>query len=155
MVSGLNIAKNCLRYQKESSNNEKYGWLDTGDCGYLDEDGFLWLVGRKDDLIKRGGYRISPNEIEDVISEAFPTLESAVVGVPHPILGQDIVAFVVKDTNNNISSRNVISRLKKMINASKIPSKILFVDLIPKLGPGKVDRNKLTEYHEQIQKEEL
>ncbi len=146
-ISGDNVAKNCLNSKNETSEKQKSDWLDTGDYGNLDDDGFLWIVGRESDLIKRGGYRIAPNEIEDVICEAFPIVESAVIGVPHPILGQDIVAFITKNTNDNISSRKVISRIKTMISSFKIPSRILFIEFIPKNGVGKVDRNKLLEYY--------
>ncbi len=72
------------------------GWLRSGDLGYLDDDGFLYLVGRKKDLIVRGGHNVYPTDIESVILEHPEVREAAVVGIPHDVLGEDIAAFVVR-----------------------------------------------------------
>ena len=71
------------------------GWFATGDVGYLDEDGYLYLVDRMKDLILRGGYSVYPREVEDVLHDHPAVQEAAVVGVPHETLGEEVVALVV------------------------------------------------------------
>lgn len=132
IVYGANVARNI-----------HCNYLDSGDYGYMEEDGYLWLTGRRDDLIKRSGYRISPDEIENTISACFPNLESVVIGVTHPVLGQDIIAFVVNKKKENVSSLGIIRKIKGKLSSYKIPSEIFFIDEMPRLGIGKVDKKKL------------
>jgi acyl-CoA synthetase (AMP-forming)/AMP-acid ligase II len=123
--------------------------IDTGDIGYIDADGFVWIVGRRQDIIKRGEYRISPNEIEDVITELFPEVEVAILGVSHKLLGQDVVAFI-SNNKNSLSSRDIIRKIKGKIASYKIPSEIIFVDSLPKLGVGKIDKKQLLNLYQDL-----
>ncbi len=116
--------------------------LETGDIGYIDMEGFLWIVSRKQDFIKRGGHRISPNEIENIIIELFPDFDVAVLGVPHELLGQDIIA-VIANNRDRLTSRDILRSLKNRISSYKIPSHIMFVDSLPRLGVGKTDKKHL------------
>ncbi|MCK5602691.1 long-chain fatty acid--CoA ligase, partial [Candidatus Pacearchaeota archaeon] len=116
--------------------------LETGDIGYVDEDGFVWLQSRSSDLIKRGGYRMSTVEIEAAILEANPNAEVAVIGVPHPVLGQDVIAFVVK-RETDCKARDIIRSIKSKIASYKIPSEIVFIESLPMIGVGKVDKKTL------------
>ena len=148
IVAGENIT----RYFEDphAQRTREYGLstreLDTGDMGHLDEDGFLWIESRRKDLIKRGGYRMSSIEIEAAIEAAFPQFEVCVLGVPHSTLGQDVIAFVAPN-NGALTSRDVIREIKKSIASYKLPSQVRFVESLPKLGVGKVNKEKLLEIY--------
>lgn len=147
-VSGDNIAI-CMEGNNEVKITGQYfenGRFDTQDIGYIDSDNYVWLVSRQEDLIKRSGYRMSATEIEADIYKLFPELEVSILGIPHPVLGQDIIAFVRSD-NKDLSSKDIFQKLKKEIEPFKIPSKIIFVDLIPKVGVGKVDKQALLKHY--------
>ena len=136
--------RNVTRYMDSGKNQGKDGVLETGDVGYLDDEGFLWLQSRRNDFIKRAGYRISAGEIEEAIEELFPKTEAAVIGVSHPLLGEDIIAFIKVDScSKELSQRMVIRSVKKKLASYKIPSKVVFVDKLPCVGVGKIDKNEL------------
>ncbi len=143
VVSGRNITNYDINDKKNSKE------LDTGDTGYLDDQGFLWLVGRDEDIIKRAGYRISPYEIESAILNIYPNFDVAVLGVEHDLLGQDIIAFVDKKLGS-ISERDLIKELKFNLASYKMPSEIIFLDKIPLIGVGKVDKTKLKELYKSM-----
>lgn len=149
IVTGKNITKyndnGDMQFDSDVFHS-KERILDTGDIGRIDADGFVWLESRSQDMIKRGGYRISPNEIENAITKAFPYLEVTVLGVPHHLLGEDIVAFVAKG-NYSLTDRDIIRTIKNEIISYKIPSEIIFIDALPMRGVGKIDKNKLMEMY--------
>jgi acyl-CoA synthetase (AMP-forming)/AMP-acid ligase II len=145
MVSGRNVALNVSSASIRNRIDAEDPVLETGDLGYVDEDGFLWLVGRETDMIKRGGYRISPVEIENEIMKYLDDVEVAVVGVPHPLLGQDIVVFISGSKFADLNSRKLLGKIKKTMASYKVPSRLIHVDSLPKLAVGKVDRQRLRE----------
>jgi acyl-CoA synthetase (AMP-forming)/AMP-acid ligase II/RimJ/RimL family protein N-acetyltransferase/acyl carrier protein len=99
--------------------------LQTGDIGYIDENGFVVIEGRKSDVIHRGGYKIAPKEVEEAIL-TIPEVQSVVVfGVPHEVLGEDIVASVVFRSGKTISEPALRSRLRSMITPYKVPSRFV------------------------------
>ena len=118
------------------------GWLKTGDIGYLDEDGYLYLQGRKNDMIKVGAHRINPLELEEVINKLDFIDESAVIGIDDEMLGQKLRAFVVGD-----ESKINLFALKKHCNeflpAHKIPRDIKWLSDLPKTPSGKIKRFEL------------
>src|SRR5437899_2315386 len=107
------------------------GWLRSGDLGYLDEDGFLYLVGRKKDLIVRGGHNVYPSDIESVILEHPGVQEAAVVGVPHEVLGEDIAAFVVAKPDAAIDADELKEFCAIHLADYKRPRHVTFVDALP------------------------
>ena len=143
VITGRNITNHDIK----DKNNSKD--LDTGDTGYLDDKGFLWLVGRDEDIIKRAGYRISPYEIESAILNIHPNFDAAVLGVEHDLLGQDIIAFVDKKLSG-ICERDLIKELKFNLASYKMPSEIIFLDKIPLIGVGKVDKVRLKEFYKSM-----
>ena len=145
MVSGRNVALNVSSASIRNRIDAEDPVLETGDLGYVDEDGFLWLVGRETDMIKRGGHRISPVEIENEIMKCLNDVEVAVVGVPHPLLGQDIVVFISDSKFTDLNSRKLLGKIKKTMASYKVPSRLIHVDSLPKLAVGKVDRQRLRE----------
>jgi len=136
----------------------KYGLYYTGDKAYKDEDGYYWFVGRDDDVIKSSDYRIGPFEIESILLEIDEVLESAVVGSPHPIKGQEVKAFVVLvpgvDGTKELSDK-IFHYCRKHLAPYKVPRLIEFVTELPKTISGKIRRIELraTEEHRKAMKE--
>ena len=119
------------------------GWLRSGDLGYLDDDGFLYLVGRKKDLIVRGGHNVYPTDIESVILEHPAVREAAVVGVPHDVLGEDIAAFVVRKPDTAVAGDELKSYCAEHLADYKRPRHVTFVDELPRNATGKVMKHLL------------
>jgi acyl-CoA synthetase (AMP-forming)/AMP-acid ligase II len=120
------------------------GWLRTGDVGYLDADGFLFLTGRLKELINRGGAKISPSEVDAVLL-AHPAVKAAATfAVPDERLGEDIVAAVVAEDRVAPTPRELRSWLLDRLAPQKVPRRIWFVDDLPRTASGKVQRGELT-----------
>jgi acyl-CoA synthetase (AMP-forming)/AMP-acid ligase II len=119
--------------------------LRSGDLGYLDEDGFLYLVGRKKDLIVRGGHNVYPTDIEAVILEHPGVQEAAVVGVPHEVLGEDIAAFVVAKPSTTVGGDELQAFCASHLADYKRPRHVSFVDSLPRNATGKVMKHLLVE----------
>jgi acyl-CoA synthetase (AMP-forming)/AMP-acid ligase II len=119
------------------------GWLHTRDMGYLDEDGYVYLVGRKDDIIIRGGENIAPAEIEAVL-HAHPSVdEAAVIGVPDVDWGQKIAAFVALRPGKTASNDELADFCRQRLASFKKPEIIRFVDALPKNPLGKILKKEL------------
>ena len=121
-------------------------WFRTGDIGYRDEDGFLWFVGRKDDVISSAGYRIGPGEIEDSLLRHSAVLQAAVIGKPDALRGQIVKAFVVLVNNQPASeslAKDIQQSVRERLSAHEYPREIEFVDSLPMTTTGKVRRMDL------------
>lgn len=126
------------------------GWLYTGDIGYLDEDGYLFIVDRKKDVIKPGGFQVWPRDVEEVIAVHPAVLEVGVAGVPDPYQGEAVKAWVVLRTGTQLSVEELRDHCRKELAAYKIPKHIEFIAALPKSTVGKVLRRKLVESHNEI-----
>ena len=127
----------------------KDGRLHTGDLARADEEGFLYIVGRRSEMIKTGGHRVSPKEIEEVISGMPGVHETAVVGVPDEMLGQAIRAFVVREPGGSVSMKDVLKHCSKNLEPFLVPHEVVFLDELPKSPTGKVDRAGLKRWEPQ------
>jgi long-chain acyl-CoA synthetase len=114
------------------------GWLSTGDLGYLDEDGDLFLVDRKKEMIIRGGYNVYPREVEEVLYEHPAVLEAAVVGVPHESLGEEVAAIVVPRPGAEVDPEVLKAWTKERVAAYKYPRHVVLVAELPKSPTGKI-----------------
>jgi len=123
----------------------KSGWLHTGDIGYLDEDGDLFVVDRVKDMIIRGGENIYPAELEDIIYRFPGVAEAAIVGTPDPTYGEDIVAFIVASPGATLSGQEIADFMKKETSSFKVPKKIHIIDALPKTPVGKILKRELRE----------
>jgi len=121
------------------------GWLKTGDIGYADEDGYLYLVDRKKDLIIRGGFNISAPEVEGVLCACPGVLEVAVVGVEHPVLGEDTCAFVVLRDGESVSAQQLEAFARERLADFKVPRRYELVEALPRNALGKVLKRELRE----------
>ena len=117
--------------------------LFTGDLFRQDEDGFLYFLGRKDDMIKSKGERISPKEIENKLCEIPGVAEAAVIGVPDEILGQAIKAFIVKKESNSIDQNYILQFCLRNMESFMVPKFVEFISELPKSPNGKVDKKIL------------
>jgi malonyl-CoA/methylmalonyl-CoA synthetase len=142
-IKGPNVFKgylNKLDQTKEAFTKD--GYFITGDIGYFDDDGYLYISGRNKDLIISGGYNIYPKEIEDVINENENVIESAVFGIPDNDLGEiPVVAIVMYQKDNKLE--NIKSYLEKNLVRYKIPKDYFILDELPKNIMGKVQKNIL------------
>lgn len=137
------IFKSYFRDPALTENVWNYGVYHTGDTAYMDEDGYLWYVGRTDDIIKSSGYRIGPFEIESVLMEHPAVLECAITGVPDPVRGQIVKATIVLTSQYQASEELKIELqdyVKKATAPYKYPRAIEFVEELPKTISGKIRR---------------
>ena len=124
------------------------GFFITGDLGQFDEDGYLYIVGRKKDLIITGGYNVYPKEIEQVLDEHPGVSESAVFGVPHPDFGEGVVAAVVPEAHGNLVISDLSNEIAASVARYKQPKRIVLLDELPRNLMGKVQKNVLREKYQ-------
>ena len=142
LIHGKNVIKNYWNNPNADKNLEG-GWLRTGDIGYLDEENYLFLKGRNDDVINIGGEKVIPYEIEEIVKQISEVEDAVVFGIHHEIFGQTIKLNVLKKKNSDLNKSKILSYCIKNLEKFKIPSKIEFVDKIPKNEYGKVKRYML------------
>jgi long-chain acyl-CoA synthetase len=143
VTRGLHVMKGYLNNPEATADALTGGWFHTGDLGYFDEDGFLFIVGRIKELIIRGGYNVYPAEIEDVLHAHPGILEAAVVGIPHDRLGEEVKAVVVLRPGESLTADELIAYCKERIAAYKYPRVIEFRDALPRNTLGKILKDEL------------
>ncbi|HEX9887510.1 MAG TPA: AMP-binding protein, partial [Longimicrobiales bacterium] len=121
------------------------GWFRTGDEGYLDEDGYLFLSGRLKEIINRGGEKVAPRQVDDVLLEHPDVLQAVTFAVPHGTLGEDVLAAVMLREGSGTTERDLRHHAFSKLAASRVPSRIVLVDDIPKGPSGKLKRIGLSE----------
>lgn len=142
-VRGPNIMLGYWRDEAATRSVLREGWLHTGDVGYLDADGFLFLAGRRSDIIKTGAHRVHPQEIEDVLLGIDGVREAAVLGIDDELLGQAIVAYVVRERAADLDADCVKSQCRARLALYKIPKRVEFVASLPRTDSGKLKRFEL------------
>ncbi|MFX1285855.1 MAG: long-chain fatty acid--CoA ligase [Promethearchaeota archaeon] len=143
-IKGPQVMKGYWNKPEETTNVfNSDGYFLTGDIGYIDEDGFFFITGRKKDMIDVSGLKVYPREVEEEIIEHPAVQEVAVVGVPHPIRGETVKAFVVLQDDETASEEELIEFCKGRIARYKIPRHVAFVDELPKSAIGKVLHREL------------
>jgi len=125
------------------------GWLHTGDKGYMDEDGYIFLAGRGDDMIIRGGENISPEEVENVLYAHPKVADASLIGVPDPEWGQQPRAVIVLKPGETATEKEIMDFCKDKLSGFKRPQSVVFIDELPRTSTGKVQRKVLREKYGQ------
>jgi hypothetical protein len=121
------------------------GWYRTGDLGYLDDDGYVYVTGRIKELINRGGVKVAPAAVDAALMQHPEVAEAATFGVPHPTLGEDVVAAVIARAPGSLSEQQLRDFALQRLSGYMVPSRIVFAAEIPKNTLGKVLRGVLAE----------
>lgn len=144
-------------YMNPEATNASFrdGWFYTGDLGYFDEEGYLFVVGRKKDMVKSGGISIYPLEIESVLYSHPGVLEAAVIGVPDAQWGEAVKAVIVRKDGAMVQAEELIAFCKERLAGYKVPKSLEFVATLPHTETGKVNKEKLKEMILRVGKKEL
>ena len=151
VVRGSNVMRGYWESPEETARRLKPGriphetWLYTGDLFRTDEDGFLYWVGRKDDIIKSRGEKVSPREVEDVLVQHPSIAEAAVVGISDPVLGQAVRAVIRLQPDCLLTARDVQSHCRQYLEDFMVPQQVEIRDTLPKTPNGKIDKKLLVE----------
>jgi len=143
VIKGPQVFKGYHNMPTETANTLRGERLYTGDIAYMDEDGYFFIVDRKKELIKPGGYQVWPREVEEVISENPKVLEVGVAGIPDPYRGETVKAWVVVKPGETMTEDEVKDWCKEKLAKYKVPSQVEFRDELPKTTVGKVLRREL------------
>jgi long-chain acyl-CoA synthetase len=142
-IRGHNVMKGYWRRPEETAKAIPDGWFRTGDIGRVDEDGYFAVVDRKKDLIIRGGYNVYPREVEEVLYEHQAVAEAAVIGLPHPELGEEVGAAVVLKPGAGATAEELRAHVKAQVAAYKYPRKVWIVEELPKTATGKILKREI------------
>jgi long-chain acyl-CoA synthetase len=145
LIRGHNVMKGYIGRPEATASTLRGGWLHTGDLGYMDADGFYFIVDRAKDLVIRGGYNVYPREIEEVLYAHPGILEAAVIGKPDERLGEEVVAVVVRRAGSEVTGEGVIAYCRERLAAYKYPREIRFMTELPKGPSGKILKAALRE----------
>lgn len=143
IARGANIMKGYWKNPEETSKTLIDGWLHTGDIAYFDEDGFIYIQGRKKQMIKSGANRVHPEEIEEIISECPCVSEVAVTGISDELLGESIAVFIVTKKDADSDDKQIKAHCRKNLPPHKQPKQVFWVEELPKTSSGKVQRHLL------------
>jgi len=144
VLRGENILKGYFKNPEATERAFRGGWFHTGDIGYRDSDGFFFIVDRKSDMIIRGGENIYPREIDEVLYQHPAVAAAATIGVPDPLYGEEVAAFIVLKDEKKITEEDLITHCKSELADYKCPKTIHFVKDIPKGPTGKLLKRELT-----------
>ena len=143
ILKGPLIIREYWNKPEETAIAIKDGWLYTGDIAYLDEDYYLYIVGRKKDMIISSGFNVYPRDIDEVLYTHPKILDAGTIGVQDPIRGESIKAFVVKKPGEELTEEEVIGFCRDSLAAYKVPKMVEFINEIPRTNMRKVDRKAL------------
>ena len=142
-IRGHNVMKGYFKKPEATAEAFKGGWFHSGDMGYVDEDGFFYIVDRKKELIIRGGFNVYPREIEEVLYAHPAVQEAAVIGVHDERMGEEVSAVVCLKKGESVTEADLIAFVKERVAAYKYPRTISFLDTLPKGPTGKILKKEL------------
>ena len=145
IARGPNVMKGYYNMPGATQATLRDGWLYTGDMGRFDEDGYLYIVERKKDLIIRGGFNVYPHDVEEALNSHPAVIESAVIGIPSERMGEEVKAFVV--ARGEVDAETLKAYCREKLANYKTPSEIEFVNALPRNAVGKIDKKELRKHH--------
>jgi long-chain acyl-CoA synthetase len=145
VISGRNVMKGYYKNPEATAQTIRNGWLYTGDLGYCDDEGYFYIVGRKKEMIIRGGVNIYPQEIEEVLYQHPKVKEATVIGMPDPIWGEEVGACLILKEGELWDAEGAIAYCRERLADFKCPRRVFFVDSFPKTATGKIQKHLLTE----------
>jgi long-chain acyl-CoA synthetase len=148
-IKGPQVMRGYHNMPTETANTLREGWLFTGDIAKMDEDGYFYIVDRKKELIKPGGYQVWPREVEEVIASHPKVLEVGVAGVPDAYRGETVKAWVVLKPGETLTADDIRNYCKENLASFKVPTMVEFRDSLPKTTVGKVLRRELVREHKE------
>jgi long-chain acyl-CoA synthetase len=143
VIKGPNVMRGYHNMPTETANTLREGWLYTGDIARMDDDGFFYIVDRKKELIKPGGYQVWPREVEEVIVENPKVLEAGVAGVLDSYRGETVKAWVVVRPGETLTEEELKAWCKERLAPFKVPTLVEFRSELPKTTVGKILRREL------------
>ena len=144
-VRGPQMMQDYRKRPDETKTALRDGWMYTGDIGYVDDEGFLFLVDRKKDMVIVGGFNVYPREVDEVLFKHPKIREAATVGKRDPRLGEVLIAFVVLDAGATLTENEFFDYCKTEMVKYKRPVEVRFVEALPKTGTNKINRRALRE----------
>jgi long-chain acyl-CoA synthetase len=149
VIQGPQVMQGYHNLPTETTNALRDGWLYTGDIAYMDEDGFFFIVDRKKELIKPGGFQVWPREVEEVIADNPKVLEVGVAGIPDAYRGETVKAWVVLKPGETATVEDIRDWSKQHLAGYKVPTQVEFRDELPKTTIGKILRRELVRQHKE------
>jgi acyl-CoA synthetase (AMP-forming)/AMP-acid ligase II len=143
LVSNPGKEREYFKDPEATARTWRDGWLHTGDLAYLDDDGFLYIAGRKKDVIIRGGHNVHAADVESVLLEHPAVVDAAVAGIAHPVLGEDVAAWVVLRPGAPHDDQELRHFAAERLADYKVPRLITFVAELPRNATGKVLKDQL------------
>jgi long-chain acyl-CoA synthetase len=145
IVKGPQVMKGYWQMPEETAKALRNGWLYTGDIARMDEEGYLYIVDRKKDMINASGFKVYPREVEEVLYQHEEVVEAVAVGVPDEYRGETVKAFVVKKQGSAVTEEELISYCKENLAPYKVPKLLEFRGELPKSAVGKLLRRVLAD----------
>ena len=145
VIRGPNVTAGYEANPKANAENFTNGWFRTGDQGVLDPEGYLSITGRLKEIINRGGEKISPREVDEVLMDHEAVAQVVTFAMPHPKLGEEVAAAVVLREGASATDREIRDFVATRLADFKVPRKLLILDEIPKGATGKLQRIGLAE----------
>jgi acyl-CoA synthetase (AMP-forming)/AMP-acid ligase II len=140
VIRGANVTAGYESNPKANAEAFQNGWFRTGDQGVMDAEGYISITGRLKEIINRGGEKVSPREVDEILMDHAAVAQVVCFGMPHPKLGEEVAACVVLREGQAVTERELQAFVAQRAADYKVPKKILFMDEIPKGATGKLQR---------------
>jgi acyl-CoA synthetase (AMP-forming)/AMP-acid ligase II len=148
ITRGDHVSPGYWREKTETRGIKKKGWFYTGDLATIDEDGFLYITGRRKEIIVTGGENVAPKELENVLYSHDAVKETAVIGLPHKAWGEAVTAFVILHHGKRVSEDDLIAFSRERLTGYKCPKGVIFLEDFPRTTSGKILKRKLRDLYE-------
>ncbi|PLS07196.1 long-chain-fatty-acid--CoA ligase [Neobacillus cucumis] len=143
VVRGENVTPGYYQNPEETNRVIKDSWLFTGDMARVDDEGYVYIIDRKKDLIIRGGFNVYPRDVEEILNSHEEVLEAAVVGVPDERMGEEMIACVVRKPGSQVAEDELIRFCQDHLAKNKTPRRVIFLEAMPRNGVGKILKTHL------------